>query len=117
MNHRTKPSATGAIALAMLAVSQHAVDHGLTLWRLEYADWHPDRGIAVAVDRPHLDAWLDTVTVQGDPDVRRGTGENATIEMVSHPALLPTAIGDVRITITSSRTVTVTPLQLVGSAS
>lgn len=103
------------VPLAMLAVAQHAIDHHLSTWRIEHTSWTPADGILVGVDRQQLDAWLDTVTVLDEPAVRRGTGLAANVEMVSYPALLPSPIGDVRITVVSSRQVV--GLHLVGDAS
>lgn len=116
---RTSTTAAKTATLAMHAITQHALDHGLDTWRIEHPTWDLTGGILVAVEREHLDAWLDSVRVLDDPDVRRGNDETSRIEMVSYPALLPAAIGDVRITVVSSRPATTTPLQLVttGSAS
>lgn len=112
----TTDTAAKTIPLAMHAITQHALDHGLVTWRIEHQTWHPTDGIHIAVDREHAAAWLDTLTVLGDPDVRRSSvADRAHIEMLSYPALIPSPIGNVRVTLVTSRETA--PLRLVGSAS
>lgn len=111
INHTAAKTAT----LAMHAVLEHALNHGLDTWRLEHTTWRPHDGITVAVERDQADRWLDTVTVLDEPTITHGTGPASNIEMLAYPATVPAAVGDVRITLVTSRRAT--QLHLVGGAS
>lgn len=98
--------------LALLAVAQYAADHGHGLYGLG-TPVTPRDPISINLHPDQVEAWLDTVTVTGDPVVRPIADTNH--ESVRYPGIVTTTIGDVRVVLMAVRPTQ--GIHLVGAAS
>jgi hypothetical protein len=111
----TSTSTAKTATLAALAIAQHAADHDLDYCGLDLPHRGDEQAITIRVCEPHLDDWLDTVTLDGSPEVRRPTEVSTGRELVIFRGTVPCPIGDVAVSIWSARNVV--PLTLVGATS
>lgn len=103
MDTTTRINSPGVATLAMHAILEHATDHALPCWRIELLYPGDPHGIRVGVDRQHLDAWVASLdSTDTDPVVKSVPG--CTLDLVQHTGRLSTAIGDITVTIASTRT-------------
>ncbi|MBA2952156.1 hypothetical protein GON03_19250 [Nocardioides sp. MAH-18] len=105
---------TPVTTLALLAVAQHAADHGLALDAVD-APRHTGDPIQIRIFAEHFEAWLDTVT-NLQVEERRPVSSQPGSQVLTHRATVPSPIGDVAVELW---TVVLAPsgLRLLGSAS
>lgn len=99
--------------LAVLAIVQHAADHGLGLNEVE-----TPHGLGLLVPRVRVTStellrWMDTVEQMDDPTV---THPMVGWETSAYPVRIVTAIGDLVFEVVTTRKATVA-LTVVGAAS
>lgn len=102
-----------AVPLAMLAVAQHAVDHGLTADGIDspVVDGDP---ITIRVRSTSLQAWLETVELLDDPIIRPLGQEARSHETFRQLARVTAPIGLVKVVVMCVRR-TAPPLHVVPS--
>lgn len=113
MSARTSSTIERTASLAILNIAQHAVDHGLTISSIDVPlPCQIDQGLLVRVFRTSLDAWLDSIEVDGEPAI--DTSLQPGLEVVTYRGRVPSPLGEIRVSIMALRETPEPCLRLVG---
>lgn len=99
--HTTNSTTAKTAALAILAVARHAVDNDVTADSIDAPITHGDP-ITIKVRSTHLDAWLNTMTLDEGPMVKP-VGDAQAYETVQYAGRVPGPIGEVRVRLLAVR--------------
>ena len=97
----TTEAAERTNTLALLAILEHAADHGLQVTGIDAVDRFVHHVPRVRVAPEHLRPWLDTLVDVSDPKIRAiGKGRFTTLVYL---ARLATAVGDLQFEVSTTR--------------